>query len=254
MPIAAEAVDMYRTAVLSVACVTLLAASSASSQDAAPASANLAEVGRLIMQGTNAFRAHQGAGATKPNDRLQQAAQEFAKYMARTTRYSHEADGRQPWERAAAHGYAYCMVSENIAFQFHSRGFQTEDLAERFMKGWEESPGHRRNMLDPDATEIGVGVARSESGRYYAVQLFGRPQSMRMAFRIANRTMYTVSYQLGDQRFQLPPRMIRTHEQCRPHALTVRLPGASQTTTVQPEHGGSYAVEGSKGQLRVSKR
>lgn len=245
--------DVYRTAVLSAACLSLLAALSASSQAGSPVSADLVEAGRLIVQGTNAFRARQGAGATKPNSRLQQAARDFARYMARTGRYSHEADGRQPWERAGAHGYAYCMVSENIAFQFDSRGFQTRDLAERFVKGRELSPGHRRNMLDPDATETGVAVARSEGGRYYAVQLFGRPQSMRIAFRIANRTAHTVSYQLGDERFQLAPRMVRRHEQCRPHALSIRLPGASQATTVQPAHGGRYAIERSGNRLRVSK-
>jgi hypothetical protein len=33
-------------------------------------------------------------------------------------------------------------------------------------------------MLDPDVREIGVGVARSnKTGRYYAVEDFGRPLS-----------------------------------------------------------------------------
>ncbi len=244
---------MYRIAVLCAACLTLLAASSASSQSDDRTSADLVQVGRLILQGTNALRTSRGAAPATPNARLQQAAREFAQYMARTGRYSHEADGRQPWERAGARGYAYCMVSENIAFQFDSRGFRTEELARRFVTGWEDSPGHRRNMLDPDATEIGVGLAQSTGGRYYAVQLFGRPQSMRMAFRIANRSPRTVSYRLGDERFQLAPRMVRAHQQCRPHALTFRLPGANQPTTVQPTDGGSYAVEGSGTRLRVLK-
>lgn len=245
---------MPRLAVLSAACLMLLAAPSARSQPGARVRADLAEVSRLIVAHTNTFRSQQSARATAPNTQLQQAAREFANYMARTGRYSHEADGRQPWERAAAHGYAYCMVSENIAYQFHSQGFHTDELARRFMTGWENSPGHRHNMLDPDATDIGVAVVQSrESGRYYAVQLFGRPQAMRMAFRIANRSAKAVSYELGDQRFQLPPRMVRRHEQCRPHTLTIRLPGMSQPTTLQPRNGASYAVEQSGPRLRVSK-
>jgi hypothetical protein len=244
---------MYR-AILSAACVIVLAASPGISKAGGPPSgADIAEVGRLIVSGANAFRHQQGAGTTKINQNLQRTASEFAVYMARTGRYGHEADGRQPWERAAANGYAYCMVSENIAFQFHSLGFQTADLAERFINGWEASPGHRHNMLDPDATETGVGVARSETGRYYAVQLFARPKSMRMAFSIANRTRHTVSYRLGDERFQLAPRMVRRHEQCRASALAIRLPGTNRTTTMQPAHGASYAIEEPGKLFRVNK-
>lgn len=245
---------MHRLAVVFAAWVMMLVAPAASPRPGAHVRADLAEVSQLIVQHTNTFRAQHGAGATAPDTQLQQAAREFAGYMARTGRYSHEADGRQPWERLAAHGYAYCMVSENIAYQFHSRGFRTEELARRFMTGWENSPGHRGNMLDADATDIGVAVVQSKhSGRYYAVQLFGRPQSMRMAFRIANRSTKPVSYQLGDQRFRLPPRMVRTHEQCRPHALTIRLPGVSQPTILRPTDGASYAVEQAGPRLRVSK-
>ncbi len=35
----------------------------------------------------------------------------------------------------------------------------------------------RKNMLAPEVTETGVAVARSgKTGRYYAVQMFGRPR------------------------------------------------------------------------------
>lgn len=36
--------------------------------------------------------------------------------MAKTGKYGHAADGRKPAERAAAHGYEYCIVRENIAY------------------------------------------------------------------------------------------------------------------------------------------
>jgi uncharacterized protein YkwD len=44
------------------------------------------------------------------------------------------------------------------------------------MRWWLGSPGHRGNLLSPDYTHIGVGVARIErngSVEYYAVQNFG---------------------------------------------------------------------------------
>lgn len=39
---------------------------------------------------------------------------------------------------------AYCIVSENIAHQYNSLGFTTEELAEQFVQGWKNSPGHRK--------------------------------------------------------------------------------------------------------------
>jgi uncharacterized protein YkwD len=43
------------------------------------------------------------------------------------------------------------------------------------MDGWKNSPGHRRNLLLAQVTEIGVGAAKGRSGRWYFVQLFGSP-------------------------------------------------------------------------------
>ena len=79
-------------------------------------------------------------------------------------------------ERARRHGYAWCFIAENIAYQYDSRGFATESLAHGIVEGWKKSAGHRRNLLAREATHTGVAVARSEkTGYYYAVQLFGRP-------------------------------------------------------------------------------
>ena len=143
---------------------------------------NLAEVSRLLIAKTNEFRAVEGAGRTEPDAKLAEAAQRFASYMARTDRYGHDADGRQPVDRAQEQGYDYCLVAENIAFAMDSRGFTTQGLAEHVLRGWKDSPGHRRNMLDARATDIGIALAHSTaSDRYYAVQMFGRPRGKRSA-------------------------------------------------------------------------
>ncbi|WP_280156271.1 CAP domain-containing protein [Piscinibacter sp. XHJ-5] len=212
------------------------------------------DVARLVVAQTNEFRRSQGAGPTVANPRLEQAARSFAEFMARSDRYGHEADGKQPPERAKAHGYDYCMVSENIAYQFHSAGFRSPDLAQRLVRGWELSPGHRRNMLDPDVTETGVAVARSpKTGRYYAVQMFGRPNSSRIEFRIANRSASAVRYELAGEWFHLPPHMTRTHGQCRLETLTMRLPGDQDATRIQPNNGERYAVERVGARYRLTK-
>lgn len=216
--------------------------------------ADPAEAARLVVEQTNQFRRSQGVRPTASSRALEQAARSFAEFMARTDRYGHEADGKQPPERAKAHGYDYCMVSENIAYQFQSAGFRSRDLAQRLVRGWEVSPGHRRNMLDPDATEIGVAIARSpKSGRYYAVQMFGRPNSSRIEFRIANHSPAAVRYELGGEWFHLPPRVTRKHGQCRIETLTLRLPGDQEPTSVQPAHGERYAVERVGTRYRLTK-
>ena len=37
---------------------------------------------------------------------------------------------------------------------------------------WENSSGHYQNMVNPEITRIGVGLARSDSGLYYYCQIF----------------------------------------------------------------------------------
>lgn len=182
---------------------------------------DLAAVVRGIVERTNAFRKEQRREPVQADEKLAKAAADFARYMAKTDRYGHKADDRTPANRVAAAGYDLCVVEENIAYRFRETGFTTDDLAEGFVVGWEESPPHRRNMLDRSVTATGVGVAQSEkTGVYYAVQLFGRPKSAAVAFEVINESELTVAYQVGDQTYKLPPRVIRKHEECRP--ATVR--------------------------------
>lgn len=110
-------------------------------------------------------------------------------------------------------------------------------------------------MLDPDVTETGAAVARSDkSGYYYAVQMFGRPKSAAVEFKIDNRAGGTVEYAIGEQAFTLPPRYVRTHTRCRPAELTFRWPGEKATpTTVKPAAGDRLVVTRDGGEYRVAK-
>lgn len=201
-----------------------------------------------IIERTNAFRKRHDRDPVERNDDLQQTAQDFADYMARTDRYGHSADGRQPSQRARAHDYAYCLVAENIAYRFQTTGFKTEELAREAVTGWRESPGHRENMLRPDVTDTGVAVAQSEqTGVYYLVQLFGRPRSATISFSLTNRTDNVVQYALGDHSFELPPGFTRQHEMCVPAELQIeageqspppRTPTAGQHLIVTGDEGG----------------
>src|SRR5262249_48414602 len=102
-----------------------------------------------IIEGTNQFRQREGRGRLRSNARLAKTAREFAQYLARTGKFSHTADGRQPWERTAAQGYAEAIVAENLGWELNSAGFTTDGLADALVEGWKNSPHHRQNMLDP---------------------------------------------------------------------------------------------------------
>ena len=179
---------------LALAAVT----SPAAAQVSGRRSPDLAEVTRLIIDGMNDFRHGEGRGPTAPDAKLSAAARDFASFMARIGRYGHEADGKTPAQRAQDHGYAYCVILENIASLYSSDGFGTEELAGRVMQGWKQSQEHRKSMLDAEVTDIGVAIAQSEKSRtYYAVQLVGRPLSKRIEFRVSNASPVTVDYDLN---------------------------------------------------------
>jgi uncharacterized protein YkwD len=210
---------------------------------ASPKTPDLDRVKKQILTATNQFRKEEKRGELKENTSLAKAAQAFAEFMARTDKYSHEADGKDPGQRVADAGYQACIVAENIAFEYSSAGFTTEELAKGFIEGWKKSPPHRKNLLDADVDEIGVGVAHSsQSGKYYAVQNFGRPKSEAIVFKITNQADATIKYSLAGKDFSVKPRSIMTHEICRPSDLKVQLPGGQAEKVLRPTKGSHYLI------------
>lgn len=203
---------------------------------------DLEVVAKSIVARTNAFRKRQKREAVAVNETLTATARKFAEFMAKSDEYGHTADGSTPWARAKSQGYDYSVVLENIAYSFDTRGFGDAKLAGEFVTGWEKSPPHRKNMLDGDVTETGVGVARSEkTGHYYAVQVFGRPKSAAVEFRINNESGGDFDYKIGDKSYTLQPRYTRTHTLCRPAAVAFQFPGG-KTEAVKPAGGERYKV------------
>jgi cysteine-rich secretory family protein len=177
------------------------------------------------------------------NDELTAATRYFARFMARTDKYGHTADGRQPWDRTADHGYQSCLVAENIAWEYDPAGFTARELADALVRGWENSPPHRKNMLDPDLREIGVGVAHSQkTDRYYAVEEFGRPKSEEIRFRITNVTDATVKYTVDGKAVSLEPGYTMTHRTCRPPELTFEGAGGDGGRTLHPQNGARFVL------------
>ena len=179
---------------------------------------------------------------------LDAAANGFARYMARTGIYGHVADGRQPVDRAAAEGYDACIVSENIARLYRSAGYDAGMLARDMVEGFKKSHDHRRAMLDPAVTQAGVGVAQDETGRYFGVEMFGRPKTSAIHFSLRNDSTRAVDYAAGERRFSLPPHVERTHTVCRPVEITIALP---KPFKAQPRDGASFVVVERAGALAV---
>ncbi len=215
---------------------------------------------RDIVDQTNAFRAHNDLAPTAANAILAAEARAFAAFLAETPAFSHTADGRSPSDRAEAAGYRACVLEENIARieGFARQGGRLDpslgSLATQFVTGWENSPGHRHNMLDPTVTETGVGVASAHDGdAYAAVQVFGRPDSLRFDFRVDNRTEAAVGVTYDGQTRRLRPGGGIVYTTCTPGVVTFdrRISGLAM---LRPERDRVYRlhqVPGSGVQIEV---
>ncbi|MBD5785130.1 CAP domain-containing protein [Cellulosimicrobium terreum] len=100
---------------------------------------------------TNAERAEAGCDPLVVDERLTAAAQLHSEDMLAQDYFDHTSlDGRSPWDRAKAQGYAN-PSGENIA--------KGQATAADVVRAWMDSPGHRANILNCDFREIGVGYA-----------------------------------------------------------------------------------------------
>lgn len=125
-----------------------------------------------ILALVNAERRSRGLRELVLNARLDQAAKLHARNMAKYRKMAHvipESSLPTLTSRAQHVEYFYATIAENIALGYPD--------AEGVVKGWMDSPGHRRNILNPNVMEIGTGVVSSVSGGLYFCQVFGRRQT-----------------------------------------------------------------------------
>lgn len=205
-----------------------------------------------ILERANALRTQRGLAPLAENGSLTAEARAYAAFLARGRVLTHDADGRSPAIRAQAAGYAYCDLAENLASEEDSRGFRGRDLGREFMDAWLASPHHRRNLLIPQVVETGVGVARADGRghKYVAVQVFGRPEALRYAFKVTNRTQSSVSYDFAGRTVRLAPSMSATHRTCEPATLVFNARGSGRVR-YSAEPGMLYVIQTGRDGLRV---
>jgi uncharacterized protein YkwD len=132
-----------------IATALLLAAPLATAQVAPPEA--------TIVTLVNAERAKAGLKPVVAEPRLARIAAGHAADMARHSFVGHVgSDGAGMIERALRGGYGYAYIAENVA--------GGQKTAETAVASWMSSGGHRRNILAPEATQMGAGHA-IEGGR-----------------------------------------------------------------------------------------
>lgn len=104
-----------------------------------------------VIADTNAERLKAGEVSLIESTTLDRVARAKAEHMSENDYWSHIApDGTTPWYFFEQEGYTYLYAGENLA-----RGFNT---SAGVVEGWMNSPGHKRNMLSVNYTEVGVAV------------------------------------------------------------------------------------------------
>lgn len=121
-----------------------------------------------VLALTNDERAKAGCKALSWDATLAKVAQAHSEDMAANGYFAHESqDGRSPFDRMKAAGYAFRTAAENIA--------AGQPTPTSVMKSWMNSSGHRANILNCSLTELGVGVAKGGPYGIYWTQDFGTP-------------------------------------------------------------------------------
>lgn len=125
-----------------------------------------------VLRLTNQERARYGLAPLSLHTALDMAAVSHSQEMLDLNYFSHTSPtmGRQgPSDRVAQAGANPRRIAENI---FQASGYPMESSAKLAVDSWMESPGHRRNILDPNLTHIGIGLVE-KNGTFAATQVFG---------------------------------------------------------------------------------
>ena len=99
------------------------------------------------------------AECARTTDTLVEAAKNHSRDLAKWDRISHYgSDGSNPWDRVKRAGYNAKLAAENVG-----TGQVTVD---EVMKGWQNSPGHNKNLLLMDASDMGIALVQDNKTEF----------------------------------------------------------------------------------------
>lgn len=118
----------------------------------------------------NAYRASKGLGPVRLDPALCAMAQRQADAMVAGNKMSHDIAGSFT-SRLAGSGVDTTEAGENLGGGYYS--------LEEAMTGWRNSPEHNANLLIPNASRLGIAIAKdagSHFGVYWAMELAAPPR------------------------------------------------------------------------------
>lgn len=124
----------------------------------------LSSQGSRILQLANAERAKVGAKPLKSNTDLNKLATMKSQDIVEKNYFSHQSPTYgSPFDMMKTYGVSYMYAGENLAI---------DQDADQAHTAWMNSEGHRKNLLNPDFTEVGIGLYPKGNGSYAYTQMF----------------------------------------------------------------------------------
>ena len=130
-----------------------------------------AQYADTVLNKVNELRSSLGRQPVTRYQELDAVAQDWSEQQAAANNMSHRPDFTSVYPKGWTTG------SENVAWR--TAGGDTGAL---IFEQWLNSPGHYKNMTDPNVNSIGIGFAQTSDGRWYATQNFA-------AYNVSNSTL-----------------------------------------------------------------
>ncbi len=151
--------------------IRLLALSPAAPMLRADASDTAPEFAQRIFARINEIRLFNGSSKLAWSDALAECAREQSIRKVELRFPGHEDPQRGGVsDRLHTAGIDWSHCGENL---FMERGW--DDPVNYALVCWWYSPGHQANLLNPDFTETGVGLAQADDGTWFVTQIFRTP-------------------------------------------------------------------------------
>ena len=123
---------------------------------------------RELFELLNHERSAQNLPELQWDDALFKAARQHALLMVKLKAMEHQFRGEPTVEeRFAAAGAHFSYIAENVAIGTNAQSIHS---------GWMSSPGHRKNILNPRVTAVGIAAVGGNGG-LFAVQDFSQSSS-----------------------------------------------------------------------------
>lgn len=143
-----------------------------------PNQARMSElIKQTVLELTNKDRQAESLTTLTLNPVLSSSAQKKADDMIANSYFAHYSpDGKKPWDWIDRGQYSYIFVGENLAMNFTS--------ATAVHKALMQSPTHKKNIMNPKYSDIGLAMASGEiNGRQtnVLVEFFGATKNTALA-------------------------------------------------------------------------